>query len=63
MTIEQITKQAETVKTLTETVNALTAQASVKPSKANLDSLRRAAVALESERNRFNALRVRARMI
>ena len=63
MTIEQITKQAETVKTLTQTVVTLTAQASVKPSQSNLESLRRAAAALEAERNRFNQMRVRARMI
>ncbi|MCC6129050.1 MAG: hypothetical protein IT186_03910 [Acidobacteria bacterium] len=60
MNARQITKQAETVKTLTQTVNALVAQATVKPSQGNLESLRRAAAALETERNRFNAMRLAA---
>ncbi|MCC6130061.1 MAG: hypothetical protein IT186_09035 [Acidobacteria bacterium] len=61
MTQSDINKQAAKVQTLTETVNALTAQATIKPSRPNLDSLRRAAAALESERNRFNAMRLLAR--
>lgn len=60
MTKQQITKQAETVETLTRTVNALVAQATAKPSQSNLESLRRAAAALETERNRFNAMRLAA---